>query len=225
MKNLLLRTIVGFLALMLILALLLFLSAGSLRFWQAWLFLAVFALCTILITAYLVNYDQKLLASRVNAGPVAETQKRQQVISGLANLFFIAIFVVAGLDYRLHWSTVPPVLSVLANGMVALGFWIVFLVFRENSYTSAIIEVQQEQTVTTTGPYHFVRHPMYAGATLLMLFAPLALGSWVALPFVLPLLATIVARLLDEEQFLRANLSGYAAYQQQVRYRLVPGVW
>lgn len=101
----------------------------------------------------------------------------------------------------------------------------VFLVFRENSYTRATIEVSAGQKVISTGPYALVRHPMYAGAMLLMIFTPVALGSWVAVPFSLPLIMVIAARLLDEERFLKANLSGYQEYCQKVRYRLVPLIW
>lgn len=225
MSNLLVKTILGFAFLMLVLAIALFVPAGSLDFWQAWVYLAVFALCTILITLYLIRYDRELLAGRVQAGPVAETRKSQQIIQSLASLFFVGLFVVPALDYRFHWSQVPPLISWIADGLVALGFFVVFLVFRENSFTRATIAVSADQKVTTTGPYAVVRHPMYAGAMLLLIFTPVALGSWVAVPFVIPLFLVIVARLLDEERFLSANLPGYAEYCRKVRYRLVPGVW
>ena len=225
MGNLIVKTILGFAFLMLVLALALFISAGSLSFWQAWVYLADFAVCTILITAYLIKYDQELLAGRVKAGPVAETQRTQQIIQSLASLFFIGLFIVPGLDFRFHWSNVPPVLSLLADGFVALGFFVVFLVFRENSYTRATIEVSAGQKVITSGPYSMVRHPMYAGASVLIIFTPIALGSWVAVPFAIPLILVVVARLLDEERFLLANLSGYEEYHQKVRYRLIPFIW
>jgi len=224
-NNLIVKSFLGLVFLDLCLALALFLSAGSLGFWQAWVFLAIWTVCVVLITAYLVRYDQKLLASRVQAGPSAETQKIQQVIQSLAGLFFIGLFIIPGLDFRFHWSAVPLVVSLISDGLVALGFFIVFLVFKENSYTSAVIEVADDQKVVTSGPYSVVRHPMYAGAILLLLFTPLALGSWVAIPFPLPLILVVAVRLLEEEKFLRANLSGYEAYRQKVRYRLVPFIW
>ena len=225
MDNLLVKTFLGFAFLMLVLALALFLPAGSLRFWQAWVYLADFAGCTILITAYLMRNDRELLARRVRGGPTAETQKSQQVIQGLASLFFIALYIVPGLDYRFHWSYVAPVVSWVADAFVALGFYIVFLVFRENSYTSATIEVSGEQQVISSGPYAVVRHPMYAGAFLLLLATPLALGSWVSIPLPIPVILVIIVRLLDEEKFLSANLSGYEVYRQKVRYRLLPYIW
>ncbi len=225
MRGLLIRTFLGFAFLMLCLALALFLPAGTLVYWQAWLFLAVFAGCTILITLYLVKYDQQLLAGRVNAGPVAETQKSQQVIQSLASIFFIGVFIVSGLDHRYHWSTIPAIVSILSEGFVILGFYIVFLVFRENSYTRGTIEVTDEQKVVTSGPYSLVRHPMYAGAFLMLIFAPLALGSWIALPFVLPLILVIMIRAKEEEKFLQEKLEGYQEYRQKVHYRLIPFVW
>jgi protein-S-isoprenylcysteine O-methyltransferase Ste14 len=225
MDNLIVKTFIGFAFLIGVLALAMFLPAGSFRFWQAWVYLAVFAGCTILITAYLIRNDRELLAGRVQAGPVAETQKTQQILQSLASLFFLGLFIVPGLDYRFGWSHVPPVVSLISDGIVALGFYIVFLVFRENTYTRATIEVSAGQKVIRSGPYAVVRPPMYAGALLLLVFTPLALGSWVAVPFSLPLILVIGARLLDEEGFLKANLPGYEEYCQEVRYHLVPFLW
>lgn len=225
MNNLIVKTFLGFAFLMLVLALALFLSAGSLNYWQAWVYLAVFAGCTILVTAYLIRNDRELLAGRVQAGPVAETQKSQQIIQSLASLFFIGIFIVPGLDYRYGWSNVPSVVSLVADAIVVLGFYFVFQVFRENSYTRATIDVTTGQEVITTGPYAIVRHPMYAGALLLVVATPVALGSWVAVPFAIPLVLVIAVRLLEEENFLKANLSGYEEYCQKVRFHLVPFVW
>ncbi|HEX3044077.1 MAG TPA: isoprenylcysteine carboxylmethyltransferase family protein [Bacillota bacterium] len=225
MGNLIVRTILGFAFMMLVLTLALFVSAGSLRFWQAQLYLLDFALCTILITTYLIKNDQELLAGRVKAGPVAETQRAQQIIQSLASLFFIGLFIIPGLDFRFDWSNVPPVLSLIADGFVALGFYIVYLVFRENSYTRATIEVSAGQKVITTGPYSIVRHPMYVGASVLLIFTPIALGSWVAVLFAIPIIMVIAVRLLDEERFLLANLNGYEEYRRKVRYRLIPFIW
>lgn len=225
MGNLLIKTAFGFAFLMLVLALALFLSAGSLNYWQAWVYLAVFAGCTTLITAYLVKNDRELLAGRVQAGPVAETQRTQQILQSLASLFFIGLFIVPGLDFRFGWSHVPPVLSLIADGLVALGFYMVFLVFRENSYTRATIAVSTEQQVIATGPYALVRHPMYAGAMVLLIFTPVALGSWVGVPCSIPVILVIVARLLEEEKFLKASLRGYQEYCQKVPYHLIPFLW
>ncbi len=225
MSSLLVRAFLGLAFLLVVLALALFFPAGTIGYWQAWVYLGVFGGCALLITIYLIRHDPHLLERRVQAGPVAETRKSQQVIQSLASLFFIAMFIVPGLDQRFHWSSVPAAVSLVADAVVALGFYIVFLTFRENSFTSATIEVAEAQRVISSGPYGVVRHPMYAGAFLLLLATPLALGSWVSLPLPFPLMAVIVARLLDEERYLAANLNGYAAYRERVRWRLAPGVW
>ncbi|MFN8441844.1 MAG: isoprenylcysteine carboxylmethyltransferase family protein [Caldilineaceae bacterium] len=219
------KTVAGFVALFLFLALAIFLPAGTLNYWQGWLYLAAFFGSCFLITLYLVNYDQILLAGRVNAGPTAETEKSQQVIQSLASVLFIALYVVAGLDYRFHWSHVPTTLVWISDVFVVLGFFIVFLVFRENSYTSATIEVASDQKVITTGPYHLVRHPMYMGAGLMLLFTGPALGSWVALPLAVLMIVTIAARAAEEEKFLVTHLRGYDQYRQTVRQRMIPYVW
>jgi protein-S-isoprenylcysteine O-methyltransferase Ste14 len=225
MLSLFSRSLAGLLFLLGILALALFWPAGTFNFWQAWLYLAVFAACVILITGYLIAYDRSLLQSRLSVGPVAETQRSQQIIQGLASLFFIGLYVVPGLDRRFGWSHVPPLVSLLSDGMVVVSLFVVFLVFRANTYTSAIIEVTGAQRVITSGPYSVVRHPMYSGAMLLLLFTPLALGSWVGLPFALPVILVITARLLSEEKFLHAELEGYEEYQRKVRYHLIPFLW
>jgi protein-S-isoprenylcysteine O-methyltransferase Ste14 len=225
MLKLVAGAIAGMLFLFVALAAAIFLSAGTLDYWQAWLFLVVFFGCTLLITAYLFVKDKRLLEARVRGGPAAEKQKKQQAIQSLASLAFLGIFIAAGLDHRFGWSSIPAWLSVLAAALVAIGMFSVFLVFRENTFTSATIEVAEKQRVVDTGPYRLVRHPMYSGAGLLVLAAPIALGSWVSLVFSALLMGVVVARLLDEEQFLARELQGYEEYRRKVKYRLIPGVW
>jgi protein-S-isoprenylcysteine O-methyltransferase Ste14 len=225
MNNLLFKSMLGLIFLLAVLSLLLTVSAGSIKFWQAWAYLGVFFICTFFITAYLYKYDKKLLSGRIKAGPVSETQKSQKIIQSFASLFFIALFIFSGLDHRFHWSAVPAMISLIADGLVALGFYFVFLVFRENSFANAIIKVADGQKVVQTGPYSIVRHPMYAGAFVLLVFTPLALGSWVALPCVLPMMAVIGLRAKEEEKFLSEKLPGYSDYCKKVRYRFVPSVW
>jgi protein-S-isoprenylcysteine O-methyltransferase Ste14 len=171
------RAITGGASLLAVLALLLFLSSWSLSYWQAWLYLLVFAAATVAITLYLIDRDPELLERRLRAGPTAETQRVQQIIQGVASISFLLIYLVAGSDHRFGWSSVPAVVVLIADVLVALGFWIVFLTFRENSHASATIEVGKDQPVISTGPYAIVRHPMYAGAGMLILATALALGS------------------------------------------------
>ena len=219
------RATLGLGVMMLAIALLIFLPAGTVRYWQAWAYLAVFGGSTAIITAYLVRYDRALLARRLEAGPLAEREHRQKMLSGIANLGFLALFVLSGVDRRLHWSTVSPMASLIADAVVLVGFAIVLLTFRSNSYTSATIVVAKQQPLVDQGPYGVVRHPMYAGALLMLVATPVALGSWWASLGVLLMIAAIVARLLDEERHLSAHLGGYAGYRRRVRYRLVPYVW
>ncbi len=225
MSNLIIKSIAGLAFLLVFLGAMLFASAGTFNYWQAWLYIAVFGLSTLFVTLYLMKYDQKLLASRVAAGPTAETEKTQKVIQSLASVFFMAVFIVAGIDFRYHWSSMPTVVSLAADALAAVGFYIVFLTFKANSYTSAVIEVAKDQQVITTGPYAIVRHPMYMGASLLMIVTPLALGSWVAFPFPILLIVTIAMRAMEEEKFLATNLTGYETYRKKVHYRIIPFVW
>jgi protein-S-isoprenylcysteine O-methyltransferase Ste14 len=215
------QAVLGLAFLLAVLAAAMFVPAGTLAYWEAWAFLTVFATAVIAITVDLARRDPALLARRVHAGPIAEKTRKQQVIQGVASLAFLATFVIAAFDRH----SVPAAVAVIGDAGVALGLWIVFRVFRANTFTSAIIEVEREQTLVTSGPYAHVRHPMYAGALAMMLATPLALGSWWALLAVAVLAAVIVARLLDEERVLAANLPGYREYRERVRYRLVPFVW
>ncbi len=225
MNNLILRSFGGLIFLLVVLGLLLFIPAGSLVYWQAWVFLADFGVCVVLITAYLMRNDRGLLERRVEAGPGAETDRAQQIIQSIAGICFILIFVLAGLDNRNHWSSVPLWLVIVADVLVALGLYVVFLVFRENSYTSATVKVEAEQKVVSTGPYAIVRHPMYAGAGVFVLVTPLALDSWYALPAAVGLMIGIAFRLLAEEKTLARELAGYTEYTRKVRYHLIPFVW
>ncbi|HEV7662263.1 MAG TPA: isoprenylcysteine carboxylmethyltransferase family protein [Chloroflexota bacterium] len=225
MNSLATRTILGFAQLILALALVIFVAAGTLDFWQAWLYLAVFAISSGLITIYLWLHDPHLLERRVRAGPVAEQQRSQRIIQLCAAVTFLAIFVVSGLDHRYGWSSVPLAVVILGACLVTLGFYIVLVVFKENTFTSATIEVAADQTVVSTGPYALVRHPMYSGALVMLVGTPLTLGSWWGLLPVLVMGVVIVWRLLDEERLLARTLRGYTDYRQQVRFRLVPFVW
>jgi protein-S-isoprenylcysteine O-methyltransferase Ste14 len=225
MNNLAAKAFLGLFQLILIIAVLLFAPAWTLRYWQGWVFLTVFFISVFAITLYFLRHDPKLLESRTQAGPIAEQQRSQKIIQSLASLFFILPFLLSSLDHRFGWSTVPTVLVIVGDVLVALGLYIVFLVFRENTFTSATIEVQEEQRVISTGPYAIVRHPMYAGAFIMLLGIPLALASWWAFIPVFLLFAAIVWRLLEEEKFLDTSLPGYTQYRRNVRYRLIPFIW
>jgi protein-S-isoprenylcysteine O-methyltransferase Ste14 len=204
---------------------LVFLPAWSLRYSEGWVFWLEFSLIVTLITVYFLEKDPGLIERRLKAGPLAEKEKKQKIIQWFANFFFIALIIFPGIDHRLGWSHLSLPLIVLGDVLVALGLAIVFLVFRENSYTSGTIEVGKEQNVISTGPYRLVRHPMYAGAILLLVGIPLALGSSWGLLICVPMVAVIVWRLIAEEKYLSKNLPGYLEYCGKTRYRLVPGIY
>ena len=224
-KGLYLKAAWGLLQLPIVMAAFLFLPAWTLDYWEAWVFIGVFFACTLGITLYLAIEDPKLLERRMTVGPAAEREKTQKVISGLAILSFAAPIIVPAIDHRFGWSVMPTSMAVLGNALIILSFIGFFFVFRANTYGASTIQVTEGQRVISTGPYAIVRHPMYSAALLLMFGIPLALGSWWGLVMFVPAVAGIVWRLLDEEDFLSRNLTGYVDYMRQVPYRLVPLIW
>ncbi len=219
------KALFGYFFLFFVLAALLTLSAWTVRYWQAWVYLAVSFACYGAITIYLSKKDPALLARRTSVGFVAEKQKSQKVIQFIAQFTFVAVYVVPALDHRFSWSFVPVAGVVAANVLMAAGLYLVFLVFKENSFTSGTVEVGQDQKVITTGPYAKVRHPMYTGALLKLLMTPIALGSFWGLFTFIPMVFVIVWRLHEEEKYLAQSLPGYADYLKSVRWRLLPGIY
>ena len=225
MSNLYVRAAGRLLQLPFILAIFVFLPAGTLDYWEAWLFSAVFFVCSLAITLYLAAKDPQLLERRMHAGPGAEKEKAQKTIMVGVLLTFATIPVLSATDHRLGWSAVPASAVIIGNILIVLAYIGFYFVFRENTYGAATIQIAENQTVISTGPYAVVRHPMYSWALVMILGMPLALGSWWGLLMVVPAIAGIVARLVDEERFLASKLEGYSDYMRRVRYRLVPGVW
>jgi protein-S-isoprenylcysteine O-methyltransferase Ste14 len=166
------KAMAGLVNLMVVMGLALFAPAGTLRFVEGWVFMALFFGAALAITVYLARKDPALLERRTQAGPVAENEWSQKIIQGVASVAFLSTLVVPALDHRLGWSHAPLPAVVAGDALLVLGFLIVFLVFCENTYTSAVIEVATEQRVTDTGPYAVVRHPMYAGALVLIAGIP-----------------------------------------------------
>ncbi len=209
----------------LVIAALLFIPAGTLNYWQAWLFLGLYFTSSLATTLYLLRHDQALLQRRMFGGPAAEQQSVQKIIMTIASAAFVGIIVVPALDHRFAWSAMPATLALAGDGLMAVGWIAIFCVFKENTYSSAIIELAPDQTVISTGPYAVVRHPMYAAGFVLLTAIPIALGSWWGLLVIAATLPVLVWRLLDEERFLARNLAGYRTYQTSVPYRLIPHVW
>jgi protein-S-isoprenylcysteine O-methyltransferase Ste14 len=205
--------------------LMLFLPAGTFHYWQAWVFLAVFAFYTWIPSVYLVRKNPAALERRMHAGPLAETRTLQQIVSTVVFICFPAMLVVSALDHRFGWSPVPTTVTVVGDILVAVGLGVAMLVVAQNGYAAANITVESGQTLVSTGLYGLVRHPMYSGSVIMMIGVPLALDSYWGLVFVIPALAALALRIRDEEELLQQQLSGYSEYEQQVRYRLVPFVW
>lgn len=219
------KAFAGLLALILVMAALLFLPAGTLDYWQAWTFLAVYFAASLALTLYLMRNDPRLLERRMSGGPTAEKERVQKIIMVFTSLEFIGLPVVAAFDHRFGWSEMPTSVVLAGDALMVLGWLAVFFVFKENTFASATIEVAPDQKVISTGPYALVRHPMYAGGLVMLLGIPIALGSWWGLPVMGAMLPALIWRLFDEEKFLARNLPGYAEYQKKVRHRLVPLVW
>ena len=205
--------------------LMLFLPAGTFSYWQAWVFLVVFALSTLIPSLYLLRTNPVALERRMRTGPVAEARPVQKVVSAVLGLSLVALIVVSVLDHRFGWSRVPTTISLVGDVLVAIGLGVSMLVVIQNGYAASTISVESGQKLVSTGVYAFVRHPMYTGIVIMMLGIPLALGSYWGLVFVLPGLIGLAVRIGDEEQLLKQELDGYSEYAQKVHYRLVPYVW
>src|SRR5271154_4621911 len=212
------RAFGGLLWLFVAMAALIFIPAWTFDYWQAWVFLAVFFASALAIYLYLMKNDPMLLERRRKGGPGAEKEKSQKIIMFLASVSFIALIVFPAIDHRFAWSPVLPYVALAGDVLIVISYLAIFFVFKVNTFTSAIIQVDSEQKVISTGPYALVRHPMYAGSFFMLIGVPLALGSWWGLFIIIPLLSVLIWRLLDEEKFLSKNLRGYSEYQNTVRY-------
>jgi len=203
----------------------LFAAAGTIRYWQGWVFLAVFFGASLAGVLYSMKHDPALLRRRLAGGPTAEKTATERLIVFLVSIGFAGLVVVPGLDHRFGWSAVPISVVIGGNILIAIGFGIVFLVFRENSFAAATIQVVEGQRVISTGPYAVIRHPQYAASFLYLLGMPLALASWWGVLVFAGMVPLIIWRLRDEEMLLARDLPGYADYQARVRWRLIPGVY
>jgi protein-S-isoprenylcysteine O-methyltransferase Ste14 len=203
----------------------LFLAAGTFDYWQAWVFLVVFAVSGWIPSVYLMRTNPVALQRRMRGGPTAETRAVQKVVMGSAWLSLAAMFTVSGLDHRLGWSSVPTVICLVGNVLVAVGLSVMMQVVIQNSHAAATIRVEAGQKLISSGLYGLVRHPMYTGNVIMMVGIPLALGSYWGLVFVIPGVILLALRIRDEEKLLQEDLDGYREYTQKVRYRLVPCMW
>jgi protein-S-isoprenylcysteine O-methyltransferase Ste14 len=207
---------------LIVLGLMLFVPAGTFDYWEAWVYCAALFIPFLIVVTYLLRNDPELLARRIRLNEKESSQKK---IIGVSRFIFFVIFLIPGLDHRFGWSDVPAGVVLAANTLVILGYLFIFLVFRENTYASRIVQVEQNQKVISTGPYALVRHPMYLGLSIMLLATPVALGSYWAFPAFMIFPLILVYRIINEEEVLMRELPGYRDYMQIVRYRLVPGIW
>ncbi|MFH0885081.1 MAG: isoprenylcysteine carboxylmethyltransferase family protein [Candidatus Micrarchaeota archaeon] len=216
------RALLLFPAAFVVLSLMFFLTAGTLDYWQAWMYLAILIIPATFVVTYFLKNDLEFLERRMK---LKEKQVKQQLVVKLSGIIFIVGFLLPGFDRRFGWSSVPPELVIAADVVVFLGYLFIFLVFRENSFAGRTIEVVKGQKVISTGPYSVIRHPMYLGTILMWTATPIALGSYWALPAFLLIVPLLVLRILNEEEVLRRELPGYKEYCNKTRYRLLPFVW
>jgi protein-S-isoprenylcysteine O-methyltransferase Ste14 len=209
----------------LMMGLLVFVPAGTIHYWQAWVYLSIFFGASVLTTLHLMKHDPALLERRMKGGPTAEKRPTQKLVMLGTSAGFIALLVVPALDFRFAQAPASPSVVLVGDALVVIGFYFISLVYRANTFTSATIEVAKDQKVISTGPYAIVRHPMYASALLYLLGTPLALGSYRGLLVFAAVMPLLLWRLADEEHFLSTNLPGYTEYRKRVRHRLVPYVW
>lgn len=216
--NAILRMVIG----VPVIALIVILPAGRWDYWQGWLFLAALFVPMLITLVFLVKNDPALLERRMR---MREQESAQRKVIGLTALYFLALFILPGLDVRYGWSNVPAWVSVLGSALVCAGYLSMVWVMAANRYLSRVVEVAEEQQVISSGPYAVVRHPMYLGMCLLAMATPLALGSYWIVLLALLIVPLLAARLLNEEQVLRRDLPGYLEYTHKVKYRLIPGIW
>jgi protein-S-isoprenylcysteine O-methyltransferase Ste14 len=202
--------------------LLFFLPAGTILYWKAWVYMSILFIPMTVVVSYLLRHDPELLERRLR---IREKQTEQKKIVAVTFTIFLAAFLIPGFDKRFGWSSVPAAAALAADAFVVLGYSLFVRSLLENRYASRIIEVEEGQSVITTGPYAWIRHPMYLAITVIYLFSPLALGSyWGTIAAALVPIG-MAARILNEEKLLLRELHGYQEYCLKTRYRLIPGIW
>lgn len=220
--KLLLSAITKFVFGIILVGALVFLPAGTFNFMGGWLFMMLLFIPILIVGIFLFIKSPKLLEKRLDGKEKESTQKGVVALSGL---MFLSGFTVAGLDFRFGWSSVPRMVTVIASVLFLVSYAIYAEVMRENAYLSRKIEVQEGQTVVSTGLYGIVRHPMYAATVLMFCTFPFILGSFAACPLFFTYPFIIAIRIKDEEKLLNKELAGYTDYKQRVKYRLIPFVW
>ena len=221
-KGLFIQAITKFSGGLVLVGLLLFLPAGSLHFWQAWLLMGILFVPMLIAGLVMMGRNPDLLRKRLDA---KEKESEQKTVVALSGLLFIASFVVAGLNWRFQWWVLPNWAVWVTAGLFLLSYLLYAEVLRENTYLSRTIEVQENQKVIDTGLYGIVRHPMYMATTILFLTMPLVLASPISFFIMLGYLPLSAKRIRNEEKVLEEGLDGYSEYKKKVKYRILPLIW
>ncbi len=221
-KSLAIKSFLRFLSGLIIVACILFLSAGSFNYWNAWLFIAAIFIPMFFALMYLLTKDPELLEKRMKT---KEKEGKQKFVQKIGSVLIIAGLVLPGFDYRYAWSSIPNWLVMIATIFLVVGYILTIVVLKQNSYASRVIEVQENQKVIEYGLYSKVRHPMYLFSSIVFLFTPLVLGSFYALIPMMFYPVILIMRLKNEEEILKKELIGYEEYMKRVQYRLIPLIW
>ena len=216
------EAIFKFLLGIILVGLLIFLPAGTLNYFNGWLFMGILFIPMLLAGLVMMIKNPSLLKSRLDA---KEKEKTQSIVIKLSGLMFIVGFILAGLDFRFKWFTLPPLVSYIASGTLLLGYIMWGVVLKQNTYVSRTIKVEENQPVVDTSLYGVVRHPMYTASIILFLSIPLVLGSLIALGVFIFYPILIITRIFNEEKVLENELQGYKEYKKKVKYRLIPFIW
>lgn len=220
--KILMQVFIRYILSLIFVSVILFLPAGSLKFWNAWLFLSALFIPMLFVLIYLIIKDPELLKKRIKT---KEKEKTQKIYLVLSMITIIVTFIVPGLDFKYHWSQLPDWLVVVATVIMILGYYMFFMVMKQNSYASRVIEIQKGQKVIDSGLYSIVRHPMYLAATILFCSVPIILGSLYGTIPVIFIPFLLIIRIQNEEKVLKENLKGYSEYMKKVRYKLIPLIW
>ena len=216
------QAIIKFILGLLLVGALLFISAGSIKYWNGWLFIGILFIPMFIAGIVLMIKNPELLKKRLNA---KETEKDQKLVILFSALMFISGFIVAGLNYRYSWFMIPNIVVIISSALFVIAYILYEEVLRENTYLSRTIEVQKNQKVIDTGLYGMVRHPMYAVTILLFLSMPLILGSIFSFIIFLAYPIIIAKRIKNEEIVLEKDLQGYKEYKEKVKYKIISFIW
>ena len=220
--KLFLQAIIKFLLGVLIIGILLFIPAGTIEYWNAWLFMGLLFIPMFIVGIIMMIKNPDLLRKRLNA---KENEKTQKIVIVISGIMFILGFICAGLNFRYSWINLPNVVIIISSIVFVIAYILYGEVLRENAYLSRTIEVQENQKVIDTGLYRIVRHPMYAVTLLLFLLIPLILGSIISFFIFLIYPIIIAKRIKNEEEVLEKNLEGYKEYKNKIKYKMIPFIW